>query len=97
MTSSILLIKTLKGEFDDLHRIFLDIIINNLVSLIQTGKYGAINKNYIKTTGYCVFDHLFDTLTLQEDSNTNVQVFKAGEIAVKYQYLRSMKDKSIWY
>ena len=65
--------------------------------IINTGNYSEISITYPTTISYYVAKFLSDTVTLQEDNITYGKVFKAGELAVKYEYLISMKSNTNGY
>ena len=52
---------TLSDTFYEIHQVFLDGIINNMASLVESGKYGAINTTYTSTNG-------FNVIMLQSES-----------------------------
>ena len=68
-----------------------------MASLVQYGKYGAINTAGLTTLGYCVVKYVSDTFTLQEEITTNGQLSKAGELSVREEYLSCMTEKTNWY
>ena len=41
-------------EIDKINQVVLDVISDNMAALVQTGKYGAINKTYTTAMGYYV-------------------------------------------
>ena len=43
---------TSSEDLDDIHNVVLDDIRDNMASLMQPGKYGAINTDDPKTVGY---------------------------------------------
>ena len=71
----------------------LDGISENMASLVQLGKYGAINILDTTTMGYYAIKYLSEIYTLQEDQTTYGQVSKAVDILVKTEYLSIMKAK----
>ena len=59
--------KTTSSEyFDDVHKVVLDGISDNMSSLLQLGKYGDINSEDTTTIGYYVIKYLSEPYTLQE-------------------------------
>ena len=54
-----------------------------MASLIQTGKYGAINAPDPAKVGDYLVKYLSESYTLQEDKNTNENVCTAGDLVVK--------------
>ena len=57
-----------------MRKVFLDGISSNMVSLLQTRKYSAINVVDPTTIGYYVLKYAYDTVTLQEDIKTYGQL-----------------------
>ena len=74
---------TSKEDIYGIHEVVVHVISDNTVSLLQTGKYGSISKTDPITTGYYFVNFLLYTFILQEDINTNGEVFKAGEITIR--------------
>ena len=64
--------------FDVVHKVVLDGISENMVSLLQLGKYGAINAADPTTMGYYVINCLSEPYTLKEYHTIDWQVSKAG-------------------
>ena len=54
-----------------------------MTSLVQSGKYGAINKAYPKTMSYYILKYSSDAFTLQEDIITDRQTCKLVELEVR--------------
>ena len=88
---------TSNEDFDNIHKVFLDDISDNMTSLTNTGKYGAINKAYPTTMIYYVVKYMDEYFTLQEDITTDRQISKIGELALIYYYLRIMNYKTNCY
>ena len=57
--------KTSSEDFDELHKVFIDDISDDIASLGQLGKYGAINTADPKTMGSYVIKYLSEPYTLQ--------------------------------
>ena len=56
-------------------------------SMVQTGKYGAMNTKYPKTMVYCVVQYVLNTYTLQEETIFDGKISKSEELLVKSQYI----------
>ena len=69
---------TSSDDFDAVHKVVIDDISDNLVSLVQLGKYGAINASDPTTMGYYVINYLSEPYTLQEYQTTYGQVIRGG-------------------
>ena len=65
------------------HKIVLDNISANMVSLVQTGKYGAAHAEYPKTLVCYVVNYVSYTFTLHEDITTYGRVNKEGKVLVR--------------
>ena len=61
--------------------------------LVETGKYGAINGEYITTLGYDVVKYFSGPYKLQEDKTKYGKASKADDLAFKYEHLTIMKKK----
>ena len=58
--------KTASSEdFDLLHKLVLDGISENMDSLVQLGKYGAIDAAYKTTMGYYMIKYVYEPYILQ--------------------------------
>ena len=66
-----------------MHKLVLDVISDNMASLLQLGKYGAINAMYLTTMGYSVIKCLSETYTLQEDQTTDGKLSNTNLLLVK--------------
>ena len=58
-----------------------------MASLVQSGTYGAINKNDNTTNGFYVIQFLSEVYTLQNNTKIDGQVNYADELVIKAQYL----------
>ena len=56
---------TSSDTFDEIHQVVLDGISDNMVSLVESGTYGAINTTYTSTNGFYVIMFTSGTYTLQ--------------------------------
>ena len=68
-----------------------------MVSLVQSGMYGAIKTDDTTTNGFYVIQFLSEAYTLQNNTKIDRQVISAGELVVKAQYLCSMQENTNWY
>ena len=83
--------------FDEIHKVVLDRISENMASLVQSGMYGAIDKADNKSNGFYVIQFLSEAYTLQNNTTIDVQVIYPSELVVKSQYLCSMQENTNWY
>ena len=65
--------------------------------MAKTGKYGEINTTDTNTMGYCVIKLFSESYTLQEYTTCDGQIVTAGELVVKVQHMKCMKDNTEWY
>ena len=78
--------KITSGEdFDEIHKVLLDIIGDNTASLVQLSKYGARNASDPTTMVYYVIKYIYEPYIPQEYQTTYGKVLKAGELVVKAQ------------
>ena len=70
---------TSSDTFDENHQVFLDGISDNMASLVESGKYGAINTTNTSTNGFYVIMFKTGVYTLQKNTTIDVQVITAGE------------------
>ena len=62
-----------------------------MASLVQSGKYVAINITYTTTMVYYVINFLSEAYTLEYDTTYDGKISSSGEIVVKFQYLSCMQ------
>ena len=82
---------------DEIHQVVLDGISDNMASLIESGKFGAINTTYKSTNGFYVIMFKSGAYTLQENTTIDGNIITAGELVVKAKYLCSMQIDTNWY
>ena len=68
-----------------------------MASLVESGKYGAINTTVTTTNGFYVFMFTSEAYTLHENTTLDGQIITYGELVVKAQYLCSMQVYTNWY
>ena len=66
----------------------------NMVSLLNTGKYDAINSEDPTMLGYYILKYLYAPFTLQYYITTYGRVGKAGGLVVKSEYFSIMTSKT---
>ena len=88
---------TTSEAFEDIHQGVLDGIIENMISLVQYGKYGAMNTTYTSTTGYYVIKFVSEAYNLQDDTTCDGKNISAGKLVVKAQYLSCMQENTNSY
>ena len=68
-----------------------------MASLVESGKYGAINTTYTSTNGFNVIMLQSESQTLQDNTMIDGQTTNARELVVKEQYLCFMQVDTNWY
>ena len=61
-----------------------------MASLVESGKYGAINTTDTKTNGFYIIMFTSESYTLQENTTIYGKIINSGSLVVKSQYLCSM-------
>ena len=82
---------TSSETFDEIHQAVLDGISDNMASLVESGKYGAINTTYTSTNVFYVIMFTSGAYTLQENTTIDGQILIAGELVVNAKYICSMQ------
>ena len=75
------------GAFDNIHEVVLDVISENMASLVQSGMYSEINTDNTTKNGFYVIQFLSEAYTLQNNTTIDGQVISDGELYVKAKYL----------
>ena len=68
-----------------------------MASLVESGKYGAINTTDTSTNRFYVVLFTSGAYTLQENTTIDGKTFIAGELVVNAKYLCSMQVYTNWY
>ena len=71
--------------FDEIHKVVLDGISENMASLVQSFIYGVINTSDNTTNGFYVIQLVSESYTLQNNTTIDGQVISAGKLVVKAQ------------
>ena len=66
-----------------------------MASLVQYGKYDAMNTTYTSTMRYYVINFVSEAFNLQEDTTCYGQIISSGELVVKAQYLSCMQKNQL--
>ena len=69
---------TSSDTFDEIHQVVLDGISDNMASLVESDKYGAINTTDTSTNGFYVIMFTSGAYTLQENIKIDGQIITAG-------------------
>ena len=88
---------TSSNTFDEIHQVVLDGISDNMAYLVESGKYGSINKTGTSTNGFYVIMFTSGAYTLQENTTIDGKIITAGELVVNAKYLCSMQIDTNWY
>ena len=68
-----------------------------MASLVESGKYGAINTTDTSNNGFYVIMFTSGAYAIQENTTIDGQIIAAGEFFVKAKYLCSMQIDTNWY
>ena len=68
---------TSSETFDEICQVVLDGISDNMASLVESGKYGAINTTDTPTNGFYVIMFTSGAYTLQENTTIDGQIIIA--------------------
>ena len=68
-----------------------------MASLVESGKYGAIDTTDTEKNGFYVIMFALEAYTLQDNTTIYVQIITAGKLVVKAQYLCSVQVYNNWY
>ena len=83
--------------FDEIHKVFLEGISDNMVSLVQSGNYGFINTAETTENVFYVIQFISEAYTLQNNTAIYGQIISAGELVAKAQYLCYMQGNNNWH
>ena len=67
-----------------------------MTSLVESGKYGAINTTDTETNIFYVIMFTSEAYTLQDNTTIDGKIITAGELVVKAWYLCSMQEDNNW-
>ena len=68
-----------------------------MASLVESGKYKAINTTETTTNEFYVIIFTSKAYTLQDNTKNDGQIITDGELVVKAQYLCSTQVETNWY
>ena len=88
---------TPSDAFDEIHQIILDGISDDMASLVESGKYGAINTTDTTTNIFYVIMFTSEAYTIQKITTIDGKIITSGELVVKAQYLCSMQKDTNFY
>ena len=77
--------------FDDINKVGIDGISENMASLVQPGIYGAIKTSDNTSNGFYVIQFISEAHMLQSNTTIYEKLISAGELFAKEQYLCSMQ------
>ena len=69
---------TPSGAFDEIHKVVIDVISENMASLVQSVIYGSINIDDNTSNGFYVILFIAEAYTLQNNSIIDGQVISTG-------------------
>ena len=68
-----------------------------MASLVESGKYGAINTTDTSTNGFYVIMFTSGAYTLQENTTNDGKILIAGELVVNAKYIFPVQEDTDWY
>ena len=74
-----------------MHQVFLDGIIDNIASLVQSNRYGFVNTADTTTDGFCVIRFISEAYTLQNNIKMDGQIISDGRLVLKATYICSVQ------
>ena len=69
---------TSSDTFDEIHQVVLDEISDNMASLVESVKYGSINKTDTTTNGFYVIIFISEAYTIQDNTTIDGQIITSG-------------------
>ena len=69
---------TSSDAFDEIHQVVLDVISDNMASLVESVKYRAINTTDTGTNGFYVIIFTSEAYTLQDNTTIDGKIITAG-------------------
>ena len=82
---------TLFEVFEEIHQVSLDGISSNMVSLFQSGNYGAINTADTTTNGFCVIMFISEAYTLQKIQQLTDKLFLRVDCFLRHNIFAQFK------
>ena len=74
---------TTSDDFEEIHRVVIDSISDNMDPLVQAGKYFAINTTYMLTMGLYVIKFVSEAYYLQDDTTCDRKISSSSELVSK--------------
>ena len=68
-----------------------------MTSLVESSKYGALNRTDTSTNGFYFIIFTLRAYTLQENTAIDENFITSGELVVKAQYFVSVRVDTNWY
>ena len=86
---------TTSEVFEEIHKVFPDRINDNMASLVQYGKYGAMNTTDTSTMGCYVIKLVSEAYTLKDDTTCDRKFISSGELVVKAHDISCMQANQL--
>ena len=77
--------------FEEINKVVIDGISDNMASLVQADKYVSINTADTTTNGYYVIKFVSEVYTMPNNTTIEGCIISVGELVVKAQYFCSIK------
>ena len=73
--------------FEEIHQVVIDLISDNMASLVQPDECGTNNTDDTTTNGYYVIKLISEAYMLQNNTAIDGKIISAGELFFKAQYI----------
>ena len=80
--------------FDEIHHVVLDVISDNMASLVKSGKYSAVNRTDTAKNGFTVIMFKSEAYKLEDNTAIYGQNITAGELFFKEKYLCFIQEST---
>ena len=84
-------------EFEEIKQVVLYGISDNMASLFQSGKYGAINTTDTETYGFYVIIFKSEAYTFQDNTTIDGKIINACELVSKALYHCFLQESTNWF
>ena len=85
------------GDFEYIHQVVLDVISDNMASVVQYDKYVSVNIYDTTKNGYYVIKFISEVYRLRNNTTIGLKIISAGELVVKASYIFSVQENNNFY
>ena len=83
--------------FEEIHKILVQSIGNNMTELVEINWYGVVDTNDSRADGFYVVKFVESPHMLQEEVEVNDEIIESGSLACAAHYMSPALKKSRWY